>query len=113
MWWFLVRTLIAGLTIAAVSEIAQRAPRIGALILSLPIISIIAFIMTWVQGKDLVMISRLSRETLALVPLSLTLFVPLALCEKLNISFWPAILLGIILNILAIFLWMWLGPSKI
>jgi hypothetical protein len=97
MWWFIVRTGIAAVVIATVSGIAERSPRWGALLLTLPIVSIIAFVMTWTQHRDLPTISRLAKETLVLVPLGLPFFVPLAFAERLGLSFWPAFAIGLAL----------------
>ena len=61
MWW---RAIIAGLVVASVSELADRFPRLGALLLTLPIVSIVAFIAVWNKEQDLTTVSRLARETL-------------------------------------------------
>lgn len=66
MWW---RAIIAGLVVAGVSEIADRFPRLGALLLTLPIVSIVAFIAVWNKEQNLNTVSRLAWETLVLVPL--------------------------------------------
>ena len=47
MLYLAIKALISGVIIAIVSEIAKRSPGIGALILSLPLISILAFIWLW------------------------------------------------------------------
>jgi hypothetical protein len=109
MWWLLVRAGIAGITVALVSEAAQRRPRLGALLLTLPVISMIAFVMTWTEHHDLRTISRLARETLVLVPLGLPFFVPLAFCERWGLSFWPAFALGVALASVTIAAWFSLG----
>jgi hypothetical protein len=110
MWWTIGRVAIAAVTIVAVSEVAERLPRLGALLLSLPVISIIAFVMTWTEHRDLPTISRLAKETLILVPLGLPFFVPLALAARWGIGFWPALALGIVLASLTIAAWFWLAP---
>ena len=108
MWW---RAIIAGLVVAGVSELAERFPRLGALLLTLPIVSIVAFIAVWNKEQDVNIVSRLARETLVLVPLSLPLFVPLALSQRLGLGFWMALLIGIVLASVAIGLWFWFGPQ--
>ena len=96
MWMLVIRGLIAGAVIVAVTVLANRYPRIGALLLTLPLISVIAFISTWQRQHDLTTISRLARETLVLVPLGLPFFVPLAFAPRLGIGFWPAFALGLV-----------------
>jgi len=108
MWW---RAIIAGLVVAGVSELADRFPRLGALLLTLPVISIVAFIATWNKNQDLNTISQLARETLILVPLGLPFFIPLAFSERLGVGFWSAFAAGILLASATIGLWFWLGPQ--
>ena len=111
MQMFLVRTVVAALIIGLVSEISNRSPRLGAVLLSLPIVSIIAFLMTWFRDHDLKNLSQLSRETLVLVPLSLPFFVPLALADQLGLRFWSALAAGLILAVTTIGGWLMFGPA--
>ena len=111
MWWIVLKTAIAAATVVAVSEIGSRFPRIGALLLTLPVVSILAFVFAWNDDRDLAAISRLARETLVLVPLGLPFFVPLAFAKWLGIDFWPAFAGGVMLATLTIGLWFWLGPE--
>ncbi len=111
MRWTVTKTVIAAVTITAVSEISNRYPRLGALLLTLPTISILAFIFTWTGQRDLTTISRLARETLVLVPLGLPFFLPLAYASRLELSFWPAFITGVLLASVTIGLWFWLGPE--
>jgi hypothetical protein len=113
MWWTIVKVGIAAGTIVIVSEVAPRLPRVGALLLTLPVISIIAFIMTWLEYHDLAAVSRLSRETLVLVPLGLPFFVPLGFADKLGLAFWPALGAGLAFASITIGLYLWLGPSRL
>lgn len=108
MWW---RAIIAGLIVAGVSEISGRFPRLGALLLTLPVVSLIAFIATWHKNQDLQSISTLARETLILVPLGLPFFIPLAMASQWKLGFWPAFALGIVLASMTIGLWFWFGPQ--
>ena len=113
MAWIIIRAVIAAVIIVAVSELAQRMPRAGALLLSLPLISILAFIMTWTKSHDLGTVSRLARETLVLVPLGLPFFIPLAFADQLGLSFWPAFLAGVLLAAISIGLWLTFAPSTL
>lgn len=108
MWW---RAVVAGLVVAAVSELAERFPRLGALLLTLPIVSILAFIAVWNKEQNMTTVSRLARETLVLVPLGLPLFIPIAFSERLGFGFWPALVAGVVLASATIGLWFWLGPQ--
>ena len=92
----ILRVAIAAVTIVAVSELSKAHPRYGALLLSLPLTSILAFGFSWQQHHDLASISRLAKDTLILVPLGLPLFVPLALASHYGWNFYAAFLAGIL-----------------
>ena len=47
MWLTLFKGIIAGAIVVAVTEIGPKYPRIGGLLLTLPLISILAFVMAW------------------------------------------------------------------
>lgn len=102
MWW---RAILAGLVVAGVSELGTRQPRVGALLLTLPIVSMVAFIMSWTKSHDMPAITQLARETLILVPLGLPFFIPLALSHRTGLSFWPSFALGVLLAGVTIGMW--------
>ena len=106
----LIRVVLPVMIILAVSEVSRRMPRIGALLLSLPLISILAFSTAWYRDRDIQSLSSMARETLILVPLGLPFFVPLAFAERLGLGFWPAMGLGLLLAGVTIGLWLALAP---
>jgi hypothetical protein len=110
MWMLLVRGVIAGAIVVSVSLLANRNPRLGGFLLTLPLVSILAFTVSWQQKNDLPAISQLARETLVLVPLGLPFFVPLAFADKLGLGFWAAFGSGLVLASVSVGLWLWLGP---
>ena len=109
--WNIVRVAIAAVTIVAVAELSKRFPRYGALLLSLPIVTILAFVMSWFQYHDLPAISKLAKETVILVLLGLPFFVPLMYSSQLGLSFWASMVLGVALASLTIGAWLVFGPS--
>ncbi|MEO8270558.1 MAG: DUF3147 family protein [Aureliella sp.] len=109
----IVKILISAIVILAVSEVAGRMPRVGALLLTLPIVSILAFIMTWNKDHDMTTIAGLAIETLILVPLGLPFFVPFAISSRTGLSFWPSFVLGILLASLTIGIWFWMSSPTI
>ncbi len=111
MVWNVVRVAIVAIIVVAVAELSKRYPRYGALLLSLPIVSILAFLVSWLQYRDLPAVSRLARETLVLVPLGLPFFVPFAFANRLGLDFWSSMGAGILLASLTIGAWMWLTPA--
>lgn len=111
MQMFLMRTILAAIIIGLVSEFAHRSPRVGAVLLTLPVTSIIAILMIWYRDHNLQDLSQFSRETLILVPLGLSFFVPLAFAEKLGLGFWSALMAGVVIDVVVIGAWLRFGPS--
>lgn len=107
----LFRGGVAALVVIGVTLLADKNPRLGALLLTLPIVSIVAFVSSWQKTGDLVAIGRLARETLVLVPLGLPFFVPIAFARSWGIGFWPAFGLGLVLATVMIGLWFRFGPG--
>ena len=111
MIWTFLKAVISAAVIMAVAEVSGRLPRLGALLLTLPLISILAFIMTLNKEGEMTTIVHLARETLVLVPLGLPFFIPFALANRTGLSFWPTFAIGVLLASTTIGLWFWLGPS--
>lgn len=107
---FLLRVVIPVIIILAVSEVSRRSPRLGAVLLTLPLVSILAFGMVWLRDHDLKSLSRMAREMLILVPLGLPFFVPLAFAERLGLGFWSAMGSGTALAAATIGLWILIAP---
>jgi len=110
--WSVARVGIVAVIVVAVAELSKRHPRYGALLLSLPLVSILAFLLSWFQHRDLPAISRLARETLVLVPLGLTFFLPFALAARAGLGFWSAFAAGVVLASLAIGGWLMVTPGS-
>lgn len=105
-FWYVLRVAIVAVIVVAVAEISKRSPRLGAVLLSLPIMSILAFQFSWLQHHDLPSVSRMARDTLILVPLSLPFFVPFALAGRLGLGFWECFTAGLALATMAILTWL-------
>lgn len=107
----LIRVVVPVMVIVGVSEVSRRMPRLGALLMTLPLVSILSFGASWYRDHDLKSLSAMARETLVLVPLVLRYFVPLAFAERLGPTFWAAMLWGLVLASLAIGAWFTMSSS--
>ena len=99
MFYLAAKALLSGLVIAAVSEIAKRSPALGALVLSLPLISILAFIWLWWEDVEPARIAALSQSTFFSVLPTLPMFLVLPALLKGGAGFWPALGLSSLLTI--------------
>ncbi len=106
----ILRVVISVILILAVSEVSRRSPRLGAFLLTLPLVSILAFGAAWFRDHDLKSLSSMARETLILVPLGLPFFIPLAFAERLGLGFWAAMAAGAMLAGVSIGCWILLSP---
>jgi hypothetical protein len=86
-----IKALLSGVIIAAASEVAKRNPTIGAVILSLPLISILAFIWLWRDTSDTERIASLAQSTFWFVLPTLPMFLVLPALLRGGTAFWPAL----------------------
>ena len=109
------RKLIVGsaavVAIAAASEVARRWPGWGALIVSLPLVSILAMLWLWRDSGDPVRLATHSEATFWFVLPSLPMFLLIPLMLRQGWSFWAALAAGCALTI-ALYLGMiQIGPK--
>ena len=62
MLYTLTKALLSGAIIAAASEVAKRSPALGAVILSLPLVAVLAFVWLWRDTADKEAIASLSQS---------------------------------------------------
>lgn len=110
--WNILRVALAAVIIVAVAELSKRYPRYGALLLSLPILSILAFVFAWLQYHDLPAIAKLAKETVILVVLGLPFFLPFVVSSQFGLGFWACMALGVILASATISAWLLFVPSN-
>src|SRR5689334_15174035 len=107
MLYFAVKILLSGAIIAAASETARRAPALGALILSLPLISVLGFIWVWRDTGDTARIAATSESTFWYVLPTLPVFLLIPALLRHGIGFWPALAAGCVLTIALYLLTIW------
>jgi hypothetical protein len=99
MMYFIIKSALSGIIIALISEIAKRNPSFGALIASLPLISILAMIWLWHDTADNERIAAHAQATFWYVLPSLPLFLVLPVLLRNGWGFWPALAIGCTLTI--------------
>jgi hypothetical protein len=87
MLYFLLKTFISAVLIAGISELSRRYTLWAALLASLPLTSILAFIWIYCEQKDPQKIIELSYSIFWLVIPSLVFFLVLPLLLKHGIAF--------------------------
>jgi hypothetical protein len=100
MLYLAAKALLSGLVIAVVSEIAKKTPALGALILSLPLVSILAFIWLWRETSDTEGIASLAQSTFWFILPTLPMFLVLPVLLRSGTGFWPALGLSCLLTMI-------------
>ena len=52
MWQLAAKALLSGVLIAAIAEIGKRLPALGALVASLPLVSVLGMVLLWSARPD-------------------------------------------------------------
>lgn len=82
MYQYIIKTVISAVVIVAVSEISKRSSLIGGILVSLPVVSILALVWLWLDTGSKESVASLSRNVFWMVLPSLVLFISLPLLLK-------------------------------
>lgn len=97
---FAARALLSGVIIAAVALIARRSPAAGALVASLPLVSVMGMIWLWHDTHDRERLASHAGATLWYVLPSLPMFALIPWMLRRGVDFWGALLAGCGLTVL-------------
>jgi uncharacterized membrane protein YqaE (UPF0057 family) len=99
--YLLLKFGLSAIVVVAVSEIAKRSSVWAALVASLPLTSLLAFIWLYLDTHDTQKVAALSSDIFWLVIPSLALFPALTVLLRSGMSFWLAMAGAIALTLLA------------
>lgn len=99
MLYLAIKAAISGVVIAVASEIARRSPALGALIVSVPFVSVLTMIWLWRDTGDVARIADHAQSTFWLVLPTLPAFLLVAYLLRTDIPFWGAMLAGTALTV--------------
>lgn len=108
--YVLLKALLSGAIIAAASEIARRSSLMGAVLISLPLTSILAMVWLYRDTRDTEEVAALSWSILWVIVPSLVFFVVLPLALR-SIDFWPALALAC--GVTALSYGAWIGTARL
>ena len=95
MLQYAIKTFISALLIVAVSELSKRSSLLGALLASLPLVSVLAMLWLYSDTGDVTRIATLSTQIFWLVLPSLVLFIALPVLLKNGLAFYPSLAISI------------------
>ncbi len=110
MGYLLLKALLSGLVIAAASEIARRSPGLGGLVVSLPLVSLLAFLWLWRDTGDPERIAALSQSAFWFFLPSMPMFLALPVMLRAGLNFWLALFLACALTLALYLMMVAIGP---
>jgi hypothetical protein len=104
--YLLLKALLSGAIVAAASEVARRSSLLGAVLISLPLTSILALVWLYRDTTDTGEVAALSWSILFVVVPSVVFFVVLPLGLRAELGFWPSLVLACVATGLAYAGWL-------
>jgi len=104
------KALISGILIAAASTLARRFPGFGALVASLPLVSVLGMMWLWHDRPDAHNMAAHASATFWYVLPSLPMFLLIPVLLRHGLDFWLALAAGCLLTILLYVCMTWIGP---
>ena len=110
MLYLLIKAALSGVVIAVASEVARRWPGWGALIVSLPLVSVLAMIWLWRDTGDPVRLAQHAEATFWFVLPSLPMFLLIPALLRNGANFWLALAAGCVVTVALYLLMIHFGP---
>lgn len=110
MLHLMFKAAVSGVLIAIASTLAKRYPGFGALIASLPLVSVLGMMWLWHDRPDAENMAAHAGATFWYVLPSLPMFLVLPTLLRHGVGFWPALIAGCSLTVTLYAIMVWLGP---
>ncbi len=110
MIYLTLKAAISGVIVALVAEVAKRSPGLGALLVSLPLLSVLGMIWLWRDTHDPARLAAHAGATFWYVLPSLPMFLLIPRLLRAGVPFWAALAAGCALTIGLYLLLAALGP---
>ena len=110
MLYLVIKALLSGVIVAAVSEVAGRYPGWGGLLASLPLTSLLAMIWLYRDTADPERVAELSVSTIWFFVPSVPLFIALPLLIRSGLGFWASLAIVVVGTLALYAAWFWAAP---
>lgn len=110
MFYLILKAALSGVIIATVSEVAKRSPGVGALIASLPLVSVLGMMWLWRDTHDPERMAAHAGATFWYVLPSLPMFLLIPALLRRGVPFWAALAGGCALTVGLYLAMTWIGP---
>lgn len=108
MTWIITKYLVTAAIIVAVTEVAKRSGKLGALITALPMVAVLALIWMFIEKQPQEKIGSYAYYTFWYVLPTLPMFLIFPIVLK-QLGFWPAMAVSTILTVGSFALVAWLA----
>ena len=95
----IAKALISGVLIALISEIGRKLPTVGALVASLPLVSVLGMVFLWNARPEPENMAIHAEATFWYVLPSLPMFLAIPALLRHGVPFWIALVAGCVLTI--------------
>ena len=99
-----IRDSISAILIALISEVSKRSTFFGAILASIPLVSVMAMIWLYFDTNDSLQVVQLSKSIFWLVIPSLVLFITFPFFIRLQLSFYTALSASLIAMVITYFI---------
>ena len=110
MWLFVIKAMLSGLLVAAISTIARRYPGWGGLVASLPLVSLLSMLWLYGETRDAEQVARLSIGAFWFFLPSIPMFLVIPIMLRSGYSFPLTMAVAILLTILLYAAMSWAVP---
>lgn len=104
------KALLSGIIIALIAEIGRKLPTVGALVASLPLVSVLGMILLWRERPDAENMAIHAEATFWYVLPSLPMFLVIPRLLRAGLPFWAALAAGCALTVALYLTMAQIGP---
>jgi hypothetical protein len=97
------KILLGGTLLWLATELGKRSGKMGGLVLSLPITSMIAFLAIWFETKDPMQVANVSKQTLVFILPSFVFFIALPILLQKSVNFYFSFMIATSLTLVSYF----------
>jgi hypothetical protein len=109
--YFVLKCAISGVLVAGASTLARRYPGFGALIASLPLVSVLGMMWLWREKPDADNMAAHAQATFWYVLPSLPMFLLIPLLLRRGANFWLSLSAGCLVTIVLYLAMTWAAPK--
>ncbi|WP_324807455.1 DUF3147 family protein [Sphingomonas sp. LY29] len=110
MFLFIIKAVLSGILVAAISTVARRYPGWGGLLASLPMVSVLSMLWLYGETKDSERVAALSMGAFWFILPSLPMFIIIPLMLRAGVGFTLTMLVAAAITVLLYASFAWIAP---